>query len=162
MATEPKNLDVTTTQNALTEPGGETPKTFTQEDVNRIVANRVAKYHDYEELKEKAARYDEAEEASKSELQKAQEKATALQSEIDTMKKVASIQTMRNEVSQTTGVPAELLTGETKEDCEAQAAAINAYAKPTGYPNVKDGGEPHKATQKKSNRDLFADWMNGN
>ena len=50
---------------------------------------------------------------------------------------------MRNEVSTATGVPANLLTGSTKEECEAQAQAINAYAKPAGYPAVKDGGEVH-------------------
>ena len=49
-----------------TAPTGGEPKTFTQEDVNHIVAKRVAKYADYEELKEKAAKYDEQIEANKS------------------------------------------------------------------------------------------------
>ena len=51
----------------------------TQEDLDIIVGERLKrereKYADYEALKEKAAKYDQAEEASKSELQKATEKA---------------------------------------------------------------------------------------
>lgn len=56
------------------------PKTFTQEEVNAIVEKRLARAKaeppaDYEELKAKAAKYDEAQEAAKSELQKATESA---------------------------------------------------------------------------------------
>ena len=62
-------------------------KTFTQDEVNRIIGERVAraegKYSDYEELKAKAAKLDEIEEANKSELEKATEKANALQAELD-------------------------------------------------------------------------------
>ena len=55
-------------------------KTFTQEEVNAIVEKRLARVKseppaDYEELKAKAAKYDEAQEAAKSELQKATEAA---------------------------------------------------------------------------------------
>ena len=50
-------------------------KTFTQAELDAIVADRLAreraKYPDYENLKAKAAKYDAAEEAGKSELQKA-------------------------------------------------------------------------------------------
>lgn len=136
------------------------PKTFSQDDVNRIVANRVAKYADYEQLKEKAAKFDAAEEANKTELQKAQERANGLQAELDAMKKADSIRAVRDEVSKETGVPASLLTAETKEDCTAQAQAIKAYATP-GYPQVKDGGEAPKPTAKKDTRDQFADWIGG-
>ena len=146
------------TQNAeptATEP---TQKTFTQEDVNRIVANRVAKYSDYEALKEKAAKFDEAEEAAKSDLQKATERANSLQAELDAMKSAEQLRKMREEVASDKGVPANLLTGSTKEECEAQAAAMIEWAKPT-YPNVKDGGEPI-GNSKKATRDQFAEWLN--
>ena len=60
METEILTNQETNTQNAeQTEP-----KTFTQEDVDRIVTKRVARYSDYEALKEKAAKYDEQVEAS--------------------------------------------------------------------------------------------------
>lgn len=56
-------------------------RTFTQAEMNAIIQERVArergKYADYDDLKAKAAQYDEAQEASKSDLQKAVERANA-------------------------------------------------------------------------------------
>lgn len=134
---------------------------FTQEDVDRIVGERLSrerqKYADYDALKEKAARWDQAEEANKSELQKAQERAESLQSELDALKQAATIRGIRDKVAQETGVPATLLTGSTDDECRAQADAIKAYASP-GYPDVKDGGEVTKIKSKKSPRDAFAAW----
>ena len=132
---------------------------FTQEDVNRIVAKRVAKYSDYETLKEKAAKYDEAEEANKSELQKATERADSLQAELNAMKNAEQLRTLREEVSNERGVPANLLTGTTKEECEAQAEQLLNWANPNSYPSVPDGGEPVGAA-KKSTRDQFAEHFN--
>lgn len=156
MGTEPNtNQEVNATQNAP-------EKTFTQADVDRIVTNRLAKFSDYETLKAKAEKFDEAEEANKSELQKAIDKANKLQSELDTLTKQNEVRAVRDEVSQTTGVPASLLTGTTKEECEAQAKAIAEYKAqpaPSAYPSVKDGGDP-QLNAKKSTRDQFADWLN--
>lgn len=147
-----KNQEVNANEDAS---GNE--KTFTQADVNRIVAERVSDFKDYDELKAKAAKYDEAEEANKTELEKAQEKNAALQKELDALKSAAELQKMHEEVSKESGVPAELLTASTKDECIAQAEKIKAYAKPD-YPQVKDAGEPH-ATAKRSTREQFADWM---
>ena len=137
-------------------------RTFTQAEVNTIISERLgkerSKYADYETYKAKAEKYDAAEEASKSELQKAVEKAEALQKKYDELKRANDVQTIRVKVSQDTGVPTELLSGDTEESCAEQAKAILAFAKPqTGYPVVKDGGEPHKAVSGKT-RDLFAQW----
>lgn len=53
--------------------------TFTQADLDRIVQERLARqkaqFKDYEDLKAKAAQYDEIAESQKSELEKAQERA---------------------------------------------------------------------------------------
>lgn len=155
METEILTNQETTTQNA--EP--EKKDTFTQDDVNRIVAKRVAKYSDYETLKEKAAKYDEAVEASKSELQKATERADSLQKELDAMKSAEQLRTLREEVANAKGVPARLLTGATKEECESQADELVRWAKPSGYPKVPDGGDPI-GNVTKSTRDQFADWLN--
>lgn len=99
-------------------------RTFTQAEVNAIVADRLAreraKYADYDDLKSKAA------------------KADALQQQMDAMAADSARKAMKQKVSGKTGVPADLLTGETEEACTAQAQAIRAYANP--YPNVKDGG----------------------
>ena len=148
----------TTTQNA-TPAAPEPQTTFTQDDVNRIVAKRVAKYADYDELKQKAAKFDEQVEAGKSELQKATEKATSLQAELDAMKQAESLRVMREEVANAKGVPSKLLTGKTVEECEAQAADLLAWAQKSnpGYPKIPDGGDP---TSTKPAREQFADWLN--
>ena len=139
-------------------------RTFTQAELNAIVASRVnevkAGYENYEELKEKAAKYDEAEEASKTELQKATERAENLQKELDSIKSAEAERLIREEVAKTTGIPAHLLTGATKEECEAQAKDIMAFAKPEMLPKVPDGGEVRN-TGGKSTRDQFADFLNG-
>ena len=149
-----------TTQDAEKQaPAPAEPQTFSQEDVNRIVAKRVAKYADYETLKEKAAKCDEQVEASKSELQKATERADGLQKELDAMKSAEQIRTLREEVATSKGVPAKLLTGATREECESQADDLLKWAKPSGYPKVPDGGDP-VGNVTKSTRDQFADWLN--
>ena len=152
METEILTNQEVTTQNAELEP-----KTFTQDDVNRIVAKRVAKYEDYETLKEKAAKYDEQVEASKSELQKATERANSLQAELDALKSAEQVRTMREEVANQKGIPARLLTGNTQEECESQAEALLNWAQPKGYPNVQDGGDPISS---KPAREQFAEWLN--
>lgn len=134
-------------------------KTFTQDELNHIVANRVKKYADYDELKKKAELFDKIEEANKTELQKAQERANSLQAELDATKKAVALRDLRDEVSRSKGVPANLLTGNTQEECEAQADQILNFAKQQGYPKVKDGGEP-TGPIKKATRDQFADWLN--
>ena len=138
-------------------------KTFTQEEVNAIVGERLkraeAKYGDYEELKEKAMKLDQIEEASKSELEKITEKAANLQTELDAMKKAESIRAIREKVSNETGIPLNLLTADTEEACMEQAMAIKAYAVPSAYPQVKDAGEP-QIRGKGSAREDFAAWAN--
>lgn len=147
----------------IQEPKQTEEKTFTQAELNAILQKRLgeqaAKYGDYEELKGKAQKYDEIEEQNKTEVQKANEKADALQKELDGMKKADSVRQIREEVAKEKGVPAHLLKGETKEECEAQANDILSFAKPKGYPSVKDGGEP-SATPSGQTRDQFANWFN--
>lgn len=130
------------------------PRTFTQEEVNAIVGKRLAdeksKFADYEELKTKALKFDEAEEASKSELQKATERAEALQKELEGLKKANEIESVRNKVAQALGVPADLLTGDDEEACTLQANKLLEFAKKTTYPSMPDGGESHSSTLTKS------------
>ena len=141
----------------------ETDRTFTQAEVDRIVADRLKrerdKFADYDALKAKADRLDEIDEKSKSELQKATEKATALEAELNGMKKAAQIRAIREKVASETGVPASFLTGETEEDCTAQAKALDEWKKPQSYPNVRDGGEAKVTGGKKSTREQFAEWF---
>lgn len=143
------------------------PKTFTQDELNAIIGERIGrereKYADYEALKEKASKYDEMEEASKTELQKATEKAAALESELISIKKSNAVREVREKVANETGVPAHLLNGETEEACMEQAAAILSYKNEgknnNSYPTVKDSGEVNKVG-KPTTRQQFADWVN--
>lgn len=128
-----------------------TEKTFTQEEVNAIVSDRLkresAKYADYENLKAKAGQFDEL-----------TGQRDALQTELDELKSANAIREMRSKVAEETGVPMALLTGMTEEECKAQAEAIMDFKKPKAYPNVRDAGEVSKVG-KPSTRQQFADWM---
>lgn len=138
-----------------------TERTFTQAEVDAIVGDRLkrdrAKYSDYDDLKAKAAKFDELEEANKSELQKAVELNQTLQTELDALKNANALRDIRSKVAEETGVPMNLLTADTEEACRTQAEAILGFAKPTGYPNVRDGGEVTNVG-KPSTRQQFANW----
>lgn len=159
-------MQETVNQEPSTKATEQETKTFTQDELNAILNDRLgrekAKYSDYEAVKAKAAKFDELEEANKTELQKANDKVSALQDELSAIKKSNEIRDIRAEVAKEMGIPADLLTAETREACEAQAKAINAYASvQMGYPALKDGGEVAKATGG-STRQQFADWLNSN
>lgn len=94
------------------------------------------------------------------ELKEALEKMSGLQTELDSMKAAESLRLTREKVAQATGVPANLLTGETEESCNEQAQAILKFAQPdNSYPVVKDSGEVH-VTPKQTTREQFAEWFN--
>lgn len=142
-----------------------TGKTFTQDEVNAIVTDRLtrdrAKYADYDDLKAKAEKFDQIEEANKTELQKANERADGLQAELDKLKNENAVRDLRTKVANETGVPVNCLTGNTEEECRAQAKAIAEFAKPSAYPKVRDGGEVQHTTGG-ANRDKFKDWFEAN
>ena len=135
-------------------------KSFTQADVDRIVGERLydakKKYGDYEELKAKAAQFDEYQENNKTELEKANEKAEKLQKELEGLKKQGEIAEIRAKVSKDTGVPAECLSGNDEESCKAQAEAILKFAKPSGYPGAKKDTPNH--TNSSSNNDAMREF----
>lgn len=138
-------------------------KLFTQAQVNSFFDKRysemMSKISEYEE---KAKKFDELEEASKTELQKATEKAEKLEAEIKTMKRAAEVQAMKEKISQETGVPVSLLNGDTEEGLKAQAEAIKEFASQgNGYPKIKDGGEVAKTT-KMNTTQQFVGWFNQN
>lgn len=149
------NATVTTQENNAE---GQT-RTFTQDEVNAIVGKRLAeeksKFADYEEIKAKAAKFDEVEEANKSELQKAVERANNLEAELNGLKKTEEVRQTREKIATETGIPAHLLTGDTEEDCKAQAEAIKAFASPN-YPKVKDSGEVPKTVSGNAKADFAA------
>ena len=145
------------------EPVEDVKQTFTQDELNDIVGKRLAraaeKYADYDELKAKAEKLDALEEASKSELQKVTERAEKLEAELKSLKKEGEVRAIRDEVASKTGVPANLLTAETAEECQAQAEAILSFAKIGDYPTLKDGGEVI-GSAKGTTKQQFAEWAN--
>lgn len=139
-----------------------TGKTFTQAEIDEIISDRLRrerlKYANYDELKEKAAKFDAAEEANKTELQKATEKAADLQAKLDAFTKADTVRQIREKVSAETGVPLNLLTGDDEETCRKQAKDMLAWKQPQSYPHVKDAGEVGKISGR-STRDEFAAWF---
>ena len=123
--------------------GQQAERTFTQEEVNELMGKvrreTRDKFRDYEDLKKKADAYDEAQEASKSELEKARSE-------------------LRQKVSTETGVPASLINGDDEESMAINAKAIAEYARTATAMAPKDkGGAARKGG--KTNADLFADAL---
>lgn len=88
-------------------------------------------------------------------LTTAQNRVKELEAELGTLKAAQALGEMRSKVAKATGVPADLLTGDTEELCTAQAQGILDFAK---YPSVPDGGEVHSAGAA-TTREQFAEWL---
>lgn len=167
--------DSTTTPNteengqaaAAAQPGKQqefTPITSQEEFDERIKA-RIARVKstppaDYDELKAKAAKLDELEEASKSELQKATERADKLQKELDGMRSAQQRQALVAQVAKDTGVDAELLatmSGATEDEVKANAELLKAkFAAVPGYrADPHDNGGGHEAPPRKEIPTIF-------
>ena len=147
---------VTQTQTAEQQPA---PRTFTQDEVDKMIGARIyeerAKFADYAEAKAKAEKYD----ALEGESRKAKDQITELNGKIASLQKDIDTRNARDKVSAETGVPASLLTGETEEACKTQAEAIlNWKGKQPNYPAAPDGGEVNTFSGGKT-RDQFADWF---
>ena len=129
------------TQGATAEP----ERTFTQSEMDAIIGERLkrdrAKYADYDELKAKAAKFDEAEEASKSELQRAVEERDRLKAEVEKFKAERERAELVAKMAAEHKVDAALLarmSGDVEEN--ARFLAEQAANAPK-YGEVHDGGE---------------------
>lgn len=116
----------------------------TQEKFDEMVKERLAreraKFSDYDELKAKAAKFDEAEEARKSDLEKANERINELEAAAKSREEADRLAAARAKVSEETGVPADLISGADEESMKESARAIAAFAKATVPPAPKVGG----------------------
>jgi len=150
-----ETVDTNATQGAPAEP----EKTFTQAEMDAIIGDRLkrerAKYADYDELKTKAAAYDEATEASKSELQKAVEERDRYKAQVDQYEKDRARAEQVAKVAAETGVDAALLA-RMSGDVEENAAFLKqqADAQPK-YGAIHDGGEANAPTVKKEIPTIF-------
>ena len=138
-------------------------RTFTQEEVNAIVEKRVARVKstppaDYEELKEKAAKYDEAQEAAKSELQRASEERDKWKSAFEDLKAENDRRDAVAKAASEYGVDATMLE-RMSGDVDENARFLKEKAESANkYPNVYDGGQ-HTNVKAKTTAEKFAEML---
>lgn len=134
-----------------------------QEELNRLITERLSrqrekleseytgKFADYDAVKAKADQFDALEEASKSELQKALDRADAAEKAIadrdaaDVQRKAEAdaaeaLATLRAEVAEAKGITdATILAGSTREELEAHADKLKPLINP--HPVISDPGK---------------------
>lgn len=141
-------------QGATTTDGQDQGKTFTQEDVNRfLAAERRDQEQRFAGAVEKAAKFDDLEEQSKSELQKAQERAERLDQELAAERSGR----LRLEVATAKGLPPELaarLQGGTKEELEADADALISL-----LPKQQESNSFRDAQGSQRDPEVGGDWL---
>lgn len=131
----------TTTPAAAAEPA---PTTFSQADVDRIVAERLTrergKFADYDQLKTKASEFDKLAEAQKTEVQKTTERLTAAErkaadAELAALKLDVALEKAPDGMSAAqVRKLARRLSGTSKEELEADAAEMFADFTPAAAP----------------------------
>lgn len=163
MPEETVNQEATAPETSPAEETATQPaRTFTQAEVDAIIGDRLtrerAKYQDYEDLKQRAA----AAETTSAELQTQKAKAAELQAQLDALQKDIEARNARDKVSAETGVPTNLLTGQTEEENKALADAILKWRGPQqNYPTVPDGGTVNPFTGG-TTREQFESWAKAN
>lgn len=131
--------------------GPEAPKTFTQDQVNALLANQkreiAGKYANYDQLQADSAELGRIREGEKTELQKAQERAA----EAEKRAEKAEFNALRNKIASAKGVPASSLTGKTEDELNASADELiawrdaNAPKPPAPKRNPAGAGGPLKS-----------------
>ena len=112
-------------------------RTFSQADVDRMIADRLAreqkKYADYSELKAAKEELDQLKEGQKSELEKAnaaREKAEAKVKEFEAKVKLMELNALKSRLATEAGIPAELADRIRGED-ETSIKIEYRFAKPS-------------------------------
>lgn len=113
---------------------------------------------------EKARAYDELQEQSKTELQKATDRAARAEAELKGLKHRAELDAARSKVSSETGVPADLISGADEAEMRERAKAIADYAKPSPAPRPpvtgafdRGGGTDADEAKRRLARLMFGD-----
>lgn len=123
-------------------------KLFTQEDVNRIVAERLKrasmKAADPSDLQTQAAKIDEL-----------QTQLAALTAELEARRQADQVAEWKNGVAAQYGVPADLLRGDSLEALTAHAMQLAEYLKPKTEP-ISLGNEPATVAIPEDPRSQFA------
>lgn len=122
------------TEGAEGREGAKAPETDWKAEARKWEERAKANY-------DKAKAYDEAEEARKSELQRAQEATARLEAELGDLKRKAELDAARARVAKKTGVPESLVTGDDEESMTEFAKAVAAFAKPDPAPRMPGAGK---------------------
>ena len=157
-----QTVDDTGKQEAKTE------RVFTQAEMDAIIGDRLnrerSKYADYDDLKAKAAKLDELEEAGKTELEKTSEALAAVTKELEQLKAERERAALVAQVADETGVPQAVvasLNGADADALKAQAEAIAASYKGANASIPEAGRFPRgDAGAAKSTADIFANVFN--
>lgn len=142
----------------------------TQADLDRIIADRVsrerAKYGDYADLKAKAAEHDKAQEAAKSDLQKAVERAEAAEKRAQEYEQRDQRAKWAADIVKDSPVPASALRGSTEDELKAHFEELKALI--PAEPPKKGAVGPYVPGEGNNNngtlggpRQEFADFLNG-
>ena len=109
-------------------------------------------------------------ESQKSELQKARGAAQAARDELEKLKAEREAETARAKVSSETGVPADLIAGDTEEEMRDFAARVAAHYKADPAPKVPSAGkiarepaaDPKEAAKRELAGRIFKNREEGN
>lgn len=120
-----------------------------QEQLDGILKGRLArerekvsaKYADYDDLKAKAAKFDEAEAAQMSDLEKAKKEVEELKAAAAKRDEADRVRDLKAKVSKATGVPADLISGADEESMTAFAKSVAEFAKKPSAPSLKESGK---------------------
>lgn len=141
-------------------PAGFSPIT-TQEQFDQAIKDRLARSEKsfekkYKDVFDKAKQFDELKEKNKSDLEKAQEKASKLEAELNEIKLQEQIAAWKKAASEDTGVPVDVLRGKTEEEITAHAEALKPhFEKPSGF--VGSDGFAVSTAKTRKTSDLFAE-----
>ena len=164
--TNASNQDGNTTSDTTSGAGDEFKPITSQDDLNRIITERISrersKFSDYEDLKAKAARFDELDAANKSEIERAADAKAAAERERDE----ARAEALRLRIATKHGISDAddidlFLTGTDEETLTKQAQRLTQRSedrKKTGNHAPREGttpADPPKDDLREFTRQLF-------
>ena len=138
------------------EEGKEFTPITSQDELNKVIGQRIAavksQFGDYDALKDKAAKFDAAEQASKTDIEKATARAEAAEAKVAAFEAKEQRAAWAAEIVKDSKVPAAVLRGSTREELLEHFEQLKAgyaveqqqrrRATPPGKPAGGDGGSP--------------------
>lgn len=155
MAETATQTDDKSTKTSTDETSNDSTKTYSQEEVERLVSDRVGRVRsEYSDAEDKAKKFDELQEASKTDLERLTGERDKFKTEIES----ASAENLRLRVAIDKQLPSELvdrLRGATKEELEADADSLLQLVKPSSTTSFDGGKGREGATTPDSMNDLL-------